>query len=76
MNESETSTLPDHETFMRLADELAAGQMVDVKLEYHETKDEARMQLLWSSPSTPRSIVPHSQLHPNPNRQQRKGLSW
>lgn len=55
---------------------LAAGQMVDVKLEYHETKDEARMQLLWSSPSTPRSIVPHSQLHPTPNRQQRKGLSW
>jgi hypothetical protein len=45
---------------------LAAGQMVDVKLEYRESKDEARMQLLWSSPSTPRSIVPHSRLHPNP----------
>jgi hypothetical protein len=44
---------------------LAAGQMVDVKLEYHESKDEARLQLLWSSPSTPRSIVPHSQLRPN-----------
>jgi ferric-dicitrate binding protein FerR (iron transport regulator) len=44
---------------------LAAGQMVDVKLEYHESKDEARVQLLWTSPSTPRSIVPHSQLHPN-----------
>ena len=44
---------------------LAAGQMVDVKLEYRESRDEARMQLLWSSPSTPRSIVPHSQLYPN-----------
>ncbi len=43
---------------------LAAGQMVDVKLEYHESKDEARIQLLWSSPSTPRSIVPHSQRPP------------
>lgn len=44
---------------------LAAGQLVDMKLEYHESKDEARIQLLWSSPSTSRSIVPHSQLYPD-----------
>ena len=43
---------------------LIAGQKCDLKLEYHETKDAARIQLLWSCPSTPREVVPHSQLHP------------
>jgi ferric-dicitrate binding protein FerR (iron transport regulator) len=52
---------------LKLASEptkLIAGQTCHVRLEYHEIKDKAGIQLLWSSPSTPRSSVPHSQLHP------------
>ncbi len=44
---------------------LIAGQKYDLKLEYHEAKDKAFIQLLWSCDSTPREIVPHSQLHPS-----------
>jgi ferric-dicitrate binding protein FerR (iron transport regulator) len=44
---------------------LIAGRTYDLKLEYHESKDKAGIQLLWSSPSTPRASVPHSQLHPS-----------
>ena len=44
---------------------LVAGRTYDLKLEYHEAKGAARIQLMWSSPSTPRAIVPHSQLHPD-----------
>jgi hypothetical protein len=44
---------------------LVAGRRYELKLEYYDAKDAARIQLLWSSPSTPRTIVPHSQLHPN-----------
>ena len=44
---------------------LIAGRTYDLKLEYHEAKDKARIQLLWSCPSTPRAIVPHSRLYPD-----------
>lgn len=46
--------------------ELVAGRTYDLKLEYHEAKDTAKIQLLWYSRSTSRTIVPHSQLHPSP----------
>jgi ferric-dicitrate binding protein FerR (iron transport regulator) len=46
--------------------ELVASRAYDVKLEYHESQEEARIQLLWSSPSTPRAVVPHSRLYPGP----------
>jgi hypothetical protein len=46
--------------------ELVAGRAYDMKLEYHESREKARIQLLWSSPSTPRDIVPHGRLYPGP----------
>ena len=45
---------------------LLAGRKYDVKLEYREHKGDANLQLWWSSPSTPKSIVPQSQLDPSP----------
>jgi len=45
--------------------ELVAGRKYDLKLEYHESQEKARIQLLWSSPSTSRDVVPHSRLYPN-----------
>jgi hypothetical protein len=46
--------------------DLVAGRTYDLKLEYHESQEKARIQLLWSSPSTPRDVVPHAQLDPGP----------
>jgi hypothetical protein len=43
---------------------LAAGQKVDVKMEYYENGGGAVAKLLWSSPSTPKQVVPMSQLYP------------
>lgn len=47
---------------------LAAQQRYNVQLEYfHGTTSNALAQLSWSSPSTPRQIIPQSQLYPVTN---------
>ena len=43
---------------------LAAGQMYDIKLEYHEEYGDATMILSWSSASQPKQIIPQCQLYP------------
>ena len=42
---------------------LQAGEMYDIRIEYYETAFDATMQLSWSSPSTPKQIIPASQLY-------------
>jgi phage-related protein len=42
---------------------LAAGQSYDIKLEYYENAIGAVARLLWSSPSTPKALVPRTQLY-------------
>ena len=41
---------------------LTAGQAVEIRMEYYENGGQAVAQLSWSSPSTPKGIVPQSQL--------------
>jgi glucose/arabinose dehydrogenase len=41
---------------------LTAGQNVDIRMEFFENGGGAVAKLLWSSPSTPRSVIPRSQL--------------
>ena len=41
---------------------LIAGQQYDIRLEYFEGWWSAQIQLLWSSPSQPKEIIPQSQL--------------
>jgi hypothetical protein len=43
---------------------LTAGQSYDIKLEYYENSGAAVMQLSWSSPHTPKAIIPQSALNP------------
>ena len=43
---------------------LVAGQKYDIVIEYYESGGEAVTKLLWSSASTPKQIVPSSQLYP------------
>ncbi|HTL10519.1 MAG TPA: PA14 domain-containing protein, partial [Chitinophagaceae bacterium] len=43
---------------------LVAGQKYDIVIEYYEATGEAVTKLYWSSPSTPKAIVPQSQLYP------------
>jgi len=45
---------------------LTAGRRYDFKLEYYDHKGAANIKLWWSSPSTPKAIVPQSQLYPVP----------
>jgi hypothetical protein len=47
---------------------LVAGQKYDVWMEYYENGGGATIELLWSSPSTPKQIVPQSQLYSPPLR--------
>lgn len=42
--------------------ELTAGQQVTIKMEYFENKNKASAELRWSSPATPKQIIPQSQL--------------
>ena len=42
--------------------QLTAGSTYDIRLEFYENTGGATMQLSWSSPSTPKQIVPQSQL--------------
>ncbi len=41
---------------------LVAGEKYDIRIEYFQGSGSASLQLLWSSPSTPKSIVPESRL--------------
>ncbi|MBZ5554703.1 MAG: putative Ig domain-containing protein [Acidobacteriia bacterium] len=43
---------------------LTANQRYSIKLEYHETTGTAQAQLSWSSPSTPKQIIPQNRLYP------------
>ena len=43
---------------------LVAGRRYAIKMEYYESSGAALAQLQWSSPSTPKAVVPTSQLHP------------
>jgi hypothetical protein len=43
---------------------LTAGQNVDIRMEFYENGGGAVARLLWSSPSTPKSVIPRSQLFP------------
>ena len=42
---------------------LRAGEVYDLELEYVDRVGAARVQLSWSSPSTPRAVVPAAQLY-------------
>jgi glucose/arabinose dehydrogenase len=42
---------------------LTAGQRYDIRMEFYENGGLATARLSWSSPSTPKSIVPRSQLY-------------
>jgi hypothetical protein len=46
---------------------LVAGQKYDLKMEYVEFWGDAVAQLYWRSPSTPKQIIPQSQLYPDPD---------
>jgi len=45
---------------------LVAGQKYDIVVEYYEAAGDAVTRLSWSSPGTPKAIVPPSQLYPAP----------
>jgi subtilisin len=56
---------PPFETLPRSAPvEMKAGEKVDVRLEYYDAEGEALIQLLWSSVSTPKQIIPLRNLYP------------
>src|SRR5437763_41874 len=42
---------------------LVAGQSYDIKMEYFQNAGAAVAKLLWSSPSTPKQVIPTSQLY-------------
>jgi hypothetical protein len=44
---------------------LVAGQKYDIRMEYFERFGQALAELRWSSPTTPKEIVPTSQLFPS-----------
>ncbi|MBP0006374.1 MAG: hypothetical protein J7642_22090 [Cyanobacteria bacterium SBC] len=46
--------------------DLDAGREYDIKLEYFESQGNASAQLLWSSPSQSKEVIPASQLYPDP----------
>jgi glucose/arabinose dehydrogenase len=48
---------------------LTAGQNVDIRMEYFENGGGAVARLLWSSASTPKSVIPRSQLFPQAGSQ-------
>ena len=45
---------------------LSAGVRYDIKMEYYEKAGGALVQLLWSSPSLPKQIIPRERLTPGP----------
>ena len=42
---------------------LEAESLYDLRLEHHETQEAAELVLSWSSPSTPKAVIPQSQLY-------------
>jgi hypothetical protein len=42
---------------------LQAGEMYDIRLDYYDNQFDAAAKLLWSSVSTPKQIIPQSQLY-------------
>jgi peptidoglycan hydrolase-like protein with peptidoglycan-binding domain len=44
---------------------LKAGQLYDLRMEFYENKDNAVVRLSWSSASTPKAIIPASNLYPS-----------
>ncbi len=44
---------------------LQAGQKYDIRMDYYEATGGATARLLWSSPSTPRGVIPQAQLYSN-----------
>ena len=42
---------------------LKAGELYDIRLDYYDNQFGAAMKLLWSSPSTPKAVIPQSQLY-------------
>ena len=62
------TTLVDDWTLHRPAEDagtfmMSAGQSYDFKMEYFQNSGETTAQLLWSSPSTVKAIIPQSQLY-------------
>jgi hypothetical protein len=47
---------------------LLAQQRYDVEMDYYENGGDASATLFWSSPSTPKSLIPQTQLYPTPNQ--------
>ena len=45
---------------------LTAGVRYDIRMEYYEKVGSALVQLLWSSPSLPKQIIPAERLTPGP----------
>ena len=43
---------------------LTAGQRYDIRMEFYENGGSAAARLLWSSPSTPKAVVPAANLYP------------
>ena len=44
---------------------LVAGQKYSIRMEYFEGNGTSISQLLWSSPSTPKQVIPSTQLYPH-----------
>jgi regulation of enolase protein 1 (concanavalin A-like superfamily) len=57
---------PPEETTAELS--LVAGKKYSLRLEYIQKYGQARAQLYWSSPSTPKQIIPQSQLYSHPDQ--------
>ena len=45
---------------------LSAGVRYDIRMEYYEKAGGALVQLLWSSPSLPKQVIPRERLTPGP----------
>lgn len=42
---------------------LKAGEFYDIRVDYYDNQFGAAMKLLWSSPSTPKAVIPQTQLY-------------
>jgi hypothetical protein len=55
----------DHETFENSREiDLIAGKTFSVVMEYYEARDDAVAELRWSSPSTPKQLIPQAAFLP------------
>jgi hypothetical protein len=53
---------------------LVAGQRYLLRVEYFQNRGDTRMKLSWSSPSTPKRVIPQSQLYSQPTDTDGNGL--